>query len=432
MISITLPTRRRPNRVRKCIKSCVDLSQNSGDLEFLVYVDEDDHETRHSTLQDEFPDTTIKIFTGKRLFNTSAMHNYLAERVSGEIIGYLADDTYFITKNWDSYVKKTFVDDQIWLVYPYEKHRGAKGAAHGFVSRKSIDIVGALMPCNSFGDKWLWFVYCKIGRSKCLENIHICHDHPVFSTRTINPDLGLKKYWDDTYSEKFKYIKNDKKIYRRTRLKRQEWINKFEKYISEYKMITTRTKEQLIQFETSIKETFLEGKITAPVHLSDGNELELINIFKNIKRTDWVFSAWRSHYHAILHGINPEWLRDQIENGFSITLCNPDYKFYTSAIVGGIIPIALGTALGLKIKDSTDHVWLFVGDMTSRTGVFHEALQYAQGHSLPISFVIEDNGISVQTPTEEVWGTNEVKPRIIHYKFKSSYPHVGAGEWVTF
>lgn len=193
-------------------------------------------------------------------------------------------------------------------------------------------------------------------------------------------------------------------------------------------------KKSLQNFENDIKETFIQGKIKAPVHLADGNEDHLIEIFRHVKKTDWVFSAWRSHYHALLHGIDPEWLKDQIIKGFSITICNPEHKFYTSAIVGGIVPIALGAAMAEKMRGGDDHVWLFIGDMTYRTGACYEAMKYAKGHDLPITFVVEDNDIAVQTPTREVWGEDRDNdgPKVIHYEFRSSYPHVGAGQWVQF
>lgn len=191
-------------------------------------------------------------------------------------------------------------------------------------------------------------------------------------------------------------------------------------------------KEELIKFEQEICLLFQEGKILAPVHLSDGNEEALIEIFKNIKKTDWIFSTWRSHYHALLHGINIDWLRQEIIDGRSITINNPDHRFYASAIVGGIAPIALGTALSIKLKKEPDQVWLFVGDMTIRTGVLHEVIEYAKGHSLPLNIVIENNNISVQTPTKIVWGTDNKNVNIIEYEFQSTYPHVGAGKWVTF
>ena len=70
--------------------------------------------------------------------------------------------------------------------------------------------------------------------------------------------------------------------------------------------------------------------------------------------------------------------------------------------------------------------------MTIRTGILHEVIQYAKGHSLSLNIVIENNHISVQTPTEIVWGTDNKELNIIEYEFQSTYPHVGAGKWVTF
>ena len=53
----------------------------------------------------------------------------------------------------------------------------------------------------------------------------------------------------------------------------------------------------LSQMKLSIYE---KGKIRAPIHLSGNNENQLIKIFKKVKKQDWVFSTWRSHYHALL------------------------------------------------------------------------------------------------------------------------------------
>jgi pyruvate dehydrogenase E1 component alpha subunit len=59
------------------------------------------------------------------------------------------------------------------------------------------------------------------------------------------------------------------------------------------------TKEELIQFEDDIISHWEGGDIRGPIHLSNGNEDELIEVFKKISPTDWVFSTWRSHYHAL-------------------------------------------------------------------------------------------------------------------------------------
>ena len=43
-------------------------------------------------------------------------------------------------------------------------------------------------------------------------------------------------------------------------------------------------------------------------------------------------------------------LEKEILNGKSISLCFPEYKIYSSAIVGGILPIATGVAMANKLK----------------------------------------------------------------------------------
>jgi TPP-dependent pyruvate/acetoin dehydrogenase alpha subunit len=84
--------------------------------------------------------------------------------------------------------------------------------------------------------------------------------------------------------------------------------------------------------------------------------------------------------------------------------------------------------------------------MSAETGAFHEALKYARAHQLPITFIVEDNELSVETPTKEVWGDEKwylrnpvvhehylTDDNIIYYQYKNNlYPHAGAGVRVQF
>jgi len=196
-------------------------------------------------------------------------------------------------------------------------------------------------------------------------------------------------------------------------------------------------KEDLIAFETDIADCFNAAMIKAPVHLYYGNEDEMIDIFKNVNENDWVFCTWRSHYQCLLKGVPQDILKRDILEGKSITLCYPEYKVYSSAIVTGNIPIATGTALDIKRKGGTNHVWCFVGDMASETGAFFENWKYAINHDLPITYVIEDNGKSVCTETYKVWNTDKLyfadeTRKIIYYKYETKYPHAGAGKRIQF
>lgn len=211
-------------------------------------------------------------------------------------------------------------------------------------------------------------------------------------------------------------------------------------------------KEQLIKFEEWCVDTYKKGLLRSPLHLSGSinGELEdfLIELFKKIKKDDYVFSTYRSHHHALLKGIPEEWLKNWILENKSIHVMNKEHKFFTSAIVAGTLPIALGTAMAIKRKNQNNHVYIFIGDMTARTGMFWECWNYAVNHDLPITFVIEDNGLSTDTPTGEVWNLsnkefyerhidvdltrNNETEKIKYIKYTRRWPHYGCNVFVNF
>lgn len=203
-------------------------------------------------------------------------------------------------------------------------------------------------------------------------------------------------------------------------------------------MITHLTAEDLIRFETEIAELFNAGKIRAPIHLYQGNEMEMLQVFADVYPEDWVCCPWRSHYQCLLKGVPPDEVREAILDGKSIALCFPRYRVISSAIVGGILPIATGIAMGLQRANTRARVHCFLGDMTSETGMAHECIKYATNWDLPIRFIIEDNNRSTCTDTRAAWNqkvlTYEGTPhsKVMRYPYTSKYPHSGAGVRVQF
>lgn len=196
------------------------------------------------------------------------------------------------------------------------------------------------------------------------------------------------------------------------------------------------TKDDLIAFEQQVAEAFNAGRIRAPVHLAGGNEDVLIHIFKDIRPQDWVLTQWRSHYHCLLKGVPPDRLMADILAGRSITLTYPQEKIISSAIVGGIFPIAVGLAMGARRQGRDEFIWVFGGDMTFETGIATECMQYCARKGIEnIRFVMEDNGKSVDTPTLEAWGprSGTVSTELFRmYSYQLPYPHAGAGVRVNF
>ena len=237
------------------------------------------------------------------------------------------------------------------------------------------------------------------------------------------------------------------------------------------------TKDDLIAFEKEVAHQFEAGKIHAPIHLGSGNEDQLLELFKSVSPDDWKLCTWRNHLHALLSGIPPDEVMRQILAGKSMSINSVEHRFYSSAIAGGILPIAVGLGMAIKrfqpsaicgiedcchcrckdlrcttlLQSNEDgghlhyqhypcpawsrKVFCFVGDMTAATGGFEEATKYAWNFRLPVTFIIEDNGKSVQTPTKEAWGNPwpyEFRKNVIYYKYELTWPHHGTGIHVAF
>ena len=201
------------------------------------------------------------------------------------------------------------------------------------------------------------------------------------------------------------------------------------------------TKEELVEFENEIAECFNAAMITAPVHLYNGNEEQIMEVFRTheIGAEDWVLGSWRSHYQCLLKGVPRDELKKAILEGRSISLCFKSHRILCSGIVTGVLPIATGIALDIKRKGGTNKVYCFMGDMTSETGVAHECIKYARNHELPIHFIVEDNGKSVCTDTRAAWSQKQLTYEgvndeyITYYRYAlEKYPHAGAGKRVQF
>lgn len=194
------------------------------------------------------------------------------------------------------------------------------------------------------------------------------------------------------------------------------------------------TKKKLIEFEKEIIDLWEDAKIPYYVHLSGGNEKQLIKIFKKIKPEDYVISTHRSHYHYLLKGGLQEKLKEKILNGESMHVIDNNLNFISTAIVGGGPAIATGIAYALKQENSKRKVWCFIGDGAEDEGHFYEAARYVDGHNLPCFFIIEDNNRSVETPKIERYGNSKIKwPKCVkRYHYQPTTLHAGTEKFVNF
>jgi acetoin:2,6-dichlorophenolindophenol oxidoreductase subunit alpha len=114
-----------------------------------------------------------------------------------------------------------------------------------------------------------------------------------------------------------------------------------------------------------------------------------------------VFSTYRGHGHAIAKGIPLERVAAEVHGratgasrgfGGSMHLFWKPLNFMGgNGVVGGGIPLALGTAYA-AVKRGADQVTaVFFGDGAASQGSFHEALNMAAVKRWPVIFVCENN-----------------------------------------
>jgi pyruvate dehydrogenase E1 component alpha subunit len=189
---------------------------------------------------------------------------------------------------------------------------------------------------------------------------------------------------------------------------------------------------ELVAFESRIKELFAQGELPFLIHLSGGNEAQLIDIFREIKPADWVLASHRNHYHYLLKGGSPERLEADIRRGKSMFVFDKKINFVTSAILGGACGIAAGIGLSIAEAGGPEKVWCFLGDGAFDNGHAFEAIMFVEARRLPCTFIIEDNDRSVDTDKTERSGPAWKFPFdsfrcVRRYEYTPTYPHGGAG-----
>jgi glycosyltransferase involved in cell wall biosynthesis len=183
MISIVLPTRKRPVQLKEMIDSALETADAPTKVEFCVYVDEDDVDTKQCIDDLSSKGFLVKCATSPSKINLSQMWNYAYENLStGDIIMLCADDIRFRSRCWDTLVRNEFdkVSDKLVLVYGDDRIHGRNLTTHPFVHRRWIEKSGFWLPpyfVSDMVDVWLHEVSKALGRIVYLPNVVTEHLH---------------------------------------------------------------------------------------------------------------------------------------------------------------------------------------------------------------------------------------------------------------
>jgi TPP-dependent pyruvate/acetoin dehydrogenase alpha subunit len=161
------------------------------------------------------------------------------------------------------------------------------------------------------------------------------------------------------------------------------------------------------RFEETVLDAFPKGAFYGTTHTYLGQEANAVGVLSDLNEGDIVFSNHRCHGHFIAYGGDLRALFAELM-GKSTGVCGGlggsqhlHWKnFYSNGVLGSTAPIAVGTALAEKSKDSPAIAVLFLGDGALGEGVVYESLNIASLWRAPILFVIENNHIAQTTPIE--------------------------------
>jgi TPP-dependent pyruvate/acetoin dehydrogenase alpha subunit len=180
-------------------------------------------------------------------------------------------------------------------------------------------------------------------------------------------------------------------------------------------------------FEKRVQELFRSNKIYGAVHLYIGEEAVAVGVCSALSADDYVSSTHRGHGHILARGGDPQRMMAELYGkaagycqgkGGSMHIADRSLNILgANGIVGAGIPIATGAALSARLRGTDQVAVCFFGDAACNQGSFHESLNMAGTHGLPVVYVCENNLYGVFTRQRAVRAVELISDRASSYGF---------------
>lgn len=164
---------------------------------------------------------------------------------------------------------------------------------------------------------------------------------------------------------------------------------------------------EIRRFEQTALKHYNGGKMGGFLHLYIGQESVAVGTISLCGEHDHIITAYRCHGHALACGMEMDPCMAEMfgkatgcskGKGGSMHFFDPENNFWGGhGIVGGQTPLGLGLAYGVKYKNQEGCCLCYMGDGAVNQGAFHESLNIAALHDLPVVYIIENNGYSMGT-----------------------------------
>src|ERR1700758_2541636 len=181
-------------------------------------------------------------------------------------------------------------------------------------------------------------------------------------------------------------------------------------------------------FEERVGQLKRSRQVHGLIHLSIGGEGVAAAVCGQLRDDDVVYSGHRAHGHAIAKGAPMDAVMAELMGratglcgglGGSMHLVDKEHGFMgATGVVGGNLPLALGTALSAHLRGGDQVSVVFFGDGAVQAGHFNETINLAALWRLPLIFVCENNGFAEFTSREEHSTIERVSDVVAPYGFE--------------
>lgn len=180
-------------------------------------------------------------------------------------------------------------------------------------------------------------------------------------------------------------------------------------------------------FEEKVDEFFAKGMIHGTTHLCVGQEASAVGSCAVLQEEDKITSTHRGHGHCIAKGAEVDRMMAELfgrttgyckGKGGSMHIADVDKgNLGANGIVGGGIPLAVGSALTSYMKKLNYVTVCYFGDGATNEGSFHEALNLAAVWNLPVVFICENNQYGMSGPVKDMVKIENISERAKSYGF---------------
>ncbi|HEX4033785.1 MAG TPA: thiamine pyrophosphate-dependent dehydrogenase E1 component subunit alpha [Solirubrobacteraceae bacterium] len=164
------------------------------------------------------------------------------------------------------------------------------------------------------------------------------------------------------------------------------------------------------------------------IHLSIGGEGVAAAVCTQLRASDPMYTGHRGHGHALAKGAPMNRVMAELMGrsdgicrgmGGSMHLVDTEHGLMgATGVVGGNIPMALGSALAARLGGSDAVAVVFFGDGAVQAGHFNESVNLATLWRLPVILVCENNGFAEFTPRSAHTNVERVSDVVAPYELE--------------